>query len=122
MSNFIKIWQAGSAVCLFAAVVLLCGCRSDRYYQACAADKAREYLLENAPELTPAQIAFVKYNDPILLTGDGLGTGATGTEKKPCAEGQKEKFEKPSNFTLIATPYLLILTFHASTKSASASF
>ena len=81
MSNFIKIWQAGSAVCLFAAVVLLCGCRSDRYYQACAADKAREYLLENALELTPAQIAFVKYNDPILLTGDGLGTGATGIKQ-----------------------------------------
>ena len=61
-----------------AAALLFCGCRSDRYYQSLAADKARAYLLENAPELTPQQMAFVKYNDPVLLTGDGLSGRASG--------------------------------------------
>ena len=46
-----------------AAAVLLCGCRSDRYYQARAAERARAYLLENAPELDPQQCSFVRYND-----------------------------------------------------------
>ena len=64
-----------------AAAVLLCGCRSDRYYQARAAERARAYLLENAPELDPQQCSFVRYNDPILLVGDGLAGRTTGVQQ-----------------------------------------
>lgn len=61
-----------AAAMLLTALFALCGCQSDRYYQARAAERAREYLLENAPELSPDQEAYVKYNDPVLLVGEGL--------------------------------------------------
>ena len=40
-------------ILIFAACagLLLCGCRSGRYYQAEAAQAAREFLLANSPEL-----------------------------------------------------------------------
>ena len=68
----ISVRTAAAAVVLLAAVSVLCGCQSDRYYQARAAERAREFLLENSPELSPEQAAYVKYNDPVLLAGDGL--------------------------------------------------
>ena len=62
----------------FVLAMLFCGCRSDRFHQNRSADEAREFLLKNAPELTPAQVAYVKYNDPFLLTGEGLAGKVTG--------------------------------------------
>ena len=56
-----------------AALILLAGCRSDQFYHSRAADEAREFLLKNSPELTADQVCFVRYNDPVLLKGDGLG-------------------------------------------------
>ena len=63
---------SGTILLLLAAVFTLCGCQSDRYYQARAAERAREFLIKNAPELNPDQVAYVKFNDPVLLTGEGL--------------------------------------------------
>ena len=63
---------SGTLLLLTTAAFALCGCQSDRYYQARAAERAREFLIENSPELTPAQVAYVKFNDPVLLTGEGL--------------------------------------------------
>ena len=70
-----------AAMPLLLLSVLLCGCRSDRSYQAEAADKARKFLLENAPELSPAQVAYVRYNDPVLLVGNGLAGKSTGLKQ-----------------------------------------
>jgi hypothetical protein len=67
-----------SALPVFALLVLLCGCRSGRYYQAQAAEAAREFLLANAPELTVGQVYFVKYNDPVLLVSPVLGASGGG--------------------------------------------
>ncbi|MGN0848362.1 MAG: hypothetical protein ACI4OV_01555 [Victivallaceae bacterium] len=50
-----------------AAVVALTGCRSDLYYQNQAVEEARNYLLENAPELDIAQREFVRFNSPVFL-------------------------------------------------------
>lgn len=63
-----KLW-------LFCAVPLLlcCGCRSDLYYQNRAVERARNYLLENSPELSADQVYFVKFNKPVLLTMPVLG-------------------------------------------------
>ena len=73
------------SVILFAAAafsaILLCGCRSDRYNQNQAAEAARSFLLKNAPELTASQVAYVKYNDPFLLTGDSFGDKAMGIKQ-----------------------------------------
>jgi hypothetical protein len=69
-------------LCLFC----LTGCRSTAYYRAKAAEDARRFLLENAPELTSEQAAFVKYNDPVLLTAPVLGS-----EEYEPGEGAKEK-------------------------------
>ena len=52
----------------------LSGCGSTAYYRARAAENARRFLLANAPELTPEQVHFVKFNDPVLLTSPVLGT------------------------------------------------
>lgn len=46
---------------------LLTGCRSTAYYQNQAVERAREYLLAHSPELTPVQVAFVRYNKPTFL-------------------------------------------------------
>jgi len=67
-----------SALPVLALLVLLCGCRSGRYYQAQAAQSAREFLLANAPELTVEQVYFVKYNDPVLLVSPVLGVAGGG--------------------------------------------
>lgn len=53
---------------LCAAVSLvMSGCRSDLYYQNRAVEEARNYLLENAPELSIAQREFVRFNSPVFL-------------------------------------------------------
>ena len=67
-------------ILIFAACagLLLCGCRSGRYYQAEAAQAAREFLLANSPELEPDQVYFVKYTDPVLLVSHVLGKGGGG--------------------------------------------
>ncbi len=58
----------------FAVLGLVCGgCRSDLYYQNRAVERAREFLLDEAPELTPEQVYFVKFNKPVLLTMQILG-------------------------------------------------
>ena len=68
--------------CICAALMLLfCGCRSDRFHQNRAVDEARSFLLKNAPELSPAQVAYVKYNDPFFLTGNGLEGKVTGIKQ-----------------------------------------
>ena len=70
-------------LCLF----MVTGCGSTAYYRARAAENARRFLLENAPELTPEQIYFVKFNDPVLLTAPVLGSepksGESSREKSP---------------------------------------
>lgn len=58
--------------------VMLTGCRSTAYYQDRAVQRAREYLIENAPELTPSQVAYVRFNKPTLLTENIYGKGTAG--------------------------------------------
>ncbi len=67
---------------LAVAALLINGCKSDKYYQASAAEKAREYLLEKSPELTSGQVAYVKYNDPVFLVSDVLGDNTLGSTGK----------------------------------------
>ncbi len=65
--------------CLLGGVLAaLFGCQSDIYYQNAAVDRAREYLLENAPELNVAEREYVTFNAPVLLydeQADAAGTG-----------------------------------------------
>ena len=68
-----KKFSVLSALLLFCSC-FLCGCGSTAYYRARAAENARRFLLANAPELTPEQVHFVKFNDPVLLTSSVLGT------------------------------------------------
>ena len=68
-----------SAAAIAAAVVLaVAGCNSTAYYQDQAVQRAREFLLENAPELTPLQVAHVRYNKPTLLAENVLGGSRGG--------------------------------------------
>ena len=67
---------------LAAALFLTAGCRSDAYYQDRAVQRARAYLLENAKDLTADQLYFVKFNRPVLLTGEVLPAGSQPGERQ----------------------------------------
>lgn len=60
-------------------IILTSGCKSAVYHRNEAAENARTFLLKNAPELTPEQVCFVKYNDPVLLTSPILGNSNKGS-------------------------------------------
>ncbi|MCI5778350.1 MAG: hypothetical protein MR051_00780 [Lentisphaeria bacterium] len=62
------------------AVLGLSGCHSDHYYHNEAVERARKFLLKNAPELNAEQINFVRFNAPVLLHDQVLG------ELKPAYE------------------------------------
>ncbi len=49
------------------AAVLLTGCCTEAQYEERAVARARDFLLENSPELSVEQRAFVRYNLPVLL-------------------------------------------------------
>lgn len=67
---------------LFAALLFFtAGCRSDAYYQDRAVQRARTFLLENAGGLSGDQLYFVKFNRPILLTGEILPASRRPGEK-----------------------------------------
>ena len=72
MTNRWSTWiiACGAAVC----AVLVGGCRSDAYYQNRAVERAREYLLDEAKELTAEEKYFVTFNDPVFLTSPIIGT------------------------------------------------
>lgn len=59
----------GAALC----ALLSWGCRSDAYYQNRAVERAREYLLDNAKELSTEEKYFVTFNDPVFLTSPIIG-------------------------------------------------
>ena len=62
-------------VAALLAVWLFCGCQSDRYYQKRAVERAREFLLKEARELTPTEAARVRFEDPVLLTVEMIAFG-----------------------------------------------
>lgn len=74
MANRWSTWMAacGAALC----AVLAGGCRSDVYYQNRAVERAREFLLDEAKELTAEEKYFITFNDPVFLTSPIIG----GTE------------------------------------------
>ncbi len=71
---------------LLAALILLAGagCESVRYYQNRAVNRAREYLLDNAEELTPEQAYFVKFNKPVLLSAPIIGSPGASEQRQIC--------------------------------------
>lgn len=60
-----------AALCLASAMT---GCRTTEEYREQAVGRARTFLIANAPELTPEQIAFVRYNAPWLLQQNIIGS------------------------------------------------
>ncbi len=76
------LWKSGAAT-IFA--LLLAGCSTVEYYQDRAVNRAREFLAENAPELTASELYYAKYHKPILLVSDVVGdvaVGGTNVERK----------------------------------------
>lgn len=67
-------WSMRTVVCGAAlCAVLFGGCRSDVYYQNRAVERAREFLLKEAGELTAEEKYFVTFNDPVFLTSPIIG-------------------------------------------------
>ena len=68
-------WSILMIACTAAVVAFLsAGCRSDAYYQNRAAERAREFLLDEAKELSAEEKYFVTFNDPIFLTSPIIGS------------------------------------------------
>lgn len=68
-------WPTWIIACTAAfCAVLSGGCRSDVYYQNRAVERAREYLLDEAKELSAEEKYFVTFNDPVFLTSPILGS------------------------------------------------
>ena len=63
-----KLWS-GLPLWLMAALTLavLCGCRSNEYYQDQAVQKARSYLLEELEDMPFMDQEYIKFNRPFLL-------------------------------------------------------
>lgn len=60
------------------AVFTLCGCYSDGYYQDQAVQRAREYLLEEMPQMPLMEQEYIKFNRPVILAdkiSSGYSTG-----------------------------------------------
>ena len=70
-----KNWTIGIVAGLTAivAAVAIGGCRSDVYYRNRAAERAREFLLKEATELSAEDKYFVTFNDPVFLTAPIIG-------------------------------------------------
>lgn len=84
-------------IILAAGIALLAvGCSSTAQLQDRAVERARNYLLKNSRDLTQAQIDFVRYNDPILLTSPiysgaesgGMGVGLGSELNQICVAWQ----------------------------------
>ena len=71
MANRWSTWMVvcGAALC----AVLSGGCRSDVYYQNRAVERAREFLLKEATELSAEEKYFITFNDPVFLTSPIIG-------------------------------------------------
>ena len=57
--------RSGALLFLIAGSILLSGCRSDVYYQNRAVERARKFLLANAPETVDGELIKV----PQVLPG-----------------------------------------------------
>ncbi len=60
---------------VIAAILILCGCRSDQYYHEQASERARKHLLENSRHLTSEQINHIRFNAPFILHAPVLDAG-----------------------------------------------
>ena len=60
---------------VISALLLLCGCQSDQYYQEQAAELAKKYLLENSRDLSSEQINHIRFNPPVVLHSPVLKSG-----------------------------------------------
>ena len=78
-----KLFRGGG--CLLAGGVLLavlCGCRSDIYYQNRAVERARKFLLKEVTDLDWKQREFVRYTDPVILHSHIVGSKGLGSAKQ----------------------------------------
>ncbi|MBQ9789928.1 MAG: hypothetical protein IJW31_10080 [Lentisphaeria bacterium] len=66
-----KIYSLGIAALL---MMLFGGCQLPEYYQEQAVIEAREFLLDKSPDLTLDEVAFIKYNRPVIVHENILGT------------------------------------------------
>lgn len=64
---------------LFSLTALFAGgCRSNAYYQDRAIERARDFVSENAKELSPNEIAYIRFNKPTFLMDDILPEPTSG--------------------------------------------
>ncbi len=78
MSNRLTVVIAGA---LMLVSVVLCGCRSDAYYQNRAAERASKYLLEEAKGLSAEEKYYITFNDPVFLVSPIIGEAGFAKEE-----------------------------------------
>ncbi|MCP3965435.1 MAG: hypothetical protein GY750_06675 [Lentisphaerae bacterium] len=63
-----------TALSILTAGLLFTGCQSDDYYKDKAVQKARRFLLDEDRTLDLHQREFVKFNKPVIMAADIIGT------------------------------------------------
>ena len=58
--------------------IFLCGCHSDAYYQHQAVERAREFILEEQPQMPLLEQEYIKFNQPFILAEQIHGGYRTG--------------------------------------------
>ena len=89
---------------LFACIsIFLVSCQSDEYYREQAVISARKYVLKNAKDLDIVQQEYIRFNKPVIMAENILGTYASektsiisGVTSQVCiawvVPGQKDAF------------------------------
>ena len=70
--------------CAMLFAVVLCGCRSDGYYQEQAVKSAREFLLEETPSMPLMEQEYIKFNRPFMLISHINGSNYTTGQMQIC--------------------------------------
>ena len=63
---------------MFALGIFLCGCHSDAYYQHQAVERARDFILEEQPQMPLLEQEYIKFNQPFILAEQIHGGYRTG--------------------------------------------
>ena len=63
---------------LASAMLLSAGCRSRGYYQDQAVNEAREFLLEEMPNMPLMDQEYIKFNRPFMLASHISGSYTVG--------------------------------------------
>ena len=77
--KFGRFWRRLPALLL--TLTALAGCNTRGYYQECAVERARDFLLSECPDIPLYEQEYIKFNRPVFLTAPITKGYATGVSQ-----------------------------------------